>query len=291
MVKVLVTGGAGMLGRACLATMRERHAVVGVDLPDGDLTLPGVAASLMSRHRPDWVVHTAAFTDVDGAETQAERAFAVNATATAHLARACAEAGAGLSYLSTDYVFPGDNPEGYGEESPRAPINHYGQTKARGEEAVEAAGGRWQIVRTSWLFGPGSKNFVLSIQKALAARSQVRVVADQTGCPTYAPDLAAVLLFLLENGTPGIYHATNRGSCTWFGFAREIARQTGHDPRRVMACATADWPTSARRPACSILLSRRLEDVDCPQRPPWEQALAAYLAWLERHQPLRAGEE
>ena len=137
-------------------------------------------------------------------------------------------------------------------------------------------------MRTSWLFGPGPKNFVLAIRNALAARPELRVVDDQTGCPTYSPDLARVLIFLLENGTPGLYHATNRGVCTWFAFAREIARQTGADPERVRPCATADWPTPARRPACSILRSRRLEALGCPDRPAWPDALERYLALLAR---------
>jgi len=281
-VRILVTGADGMLGRAVVLAAGARHAVVGVDQADGDLTDPAVAPALLARHRPDWVTHCGAFTDVDGAETARERALAVNGDATARLARACAAAAVGLQYVSTDYVFNGRDPLGYDEEAPRAPVNHYGLTKAHGEAAVEAMPGRWQIARTSWLFGPGPKNFVLAIRERLAATAVLQVVKDQVGCPTYAPDLATVLLFLLENGTPGLYHATNRGACTWFAFAREIARQLGHDPRLIAPCAATDWRTPARRPACSILRSRRLEALGCPDRPPWPDALNRYLTLLAR---------
>jgi dTDP-4-dehydrorhamnose reductase len=141
--------------------------------------------------------------------------------------------------------------------------------------------GQWQIVRTSWLFGPGPRNFVLTIRRLLAERHELRVVEDQVGCPTYAPDLANILLFLVETRSPGFYHATNRGSCSWFAFAREIARQSGADPQRIRPCSTVEFPTPAKRPACSILRSRRLEALGYGPRPTWQDALARYLQWLD----------
>ncbi len=285
-MKILLTGAAGMLGRAAAAVLGEAHDVDGVDLPDGDLTDPFQATDLVAKHAPDWIVHAAAFTDVDGAESRRDEAWAANADAAGHLARACADAGAGLSYVSTDYVFPGAAAAGYAEDDPRDPVNHYGATKAAGEDRVLAAlGDRAQIVRTSWLFGAGPRNFVLTIRRLLAERPTLRVVDDQRGCPTYAPDLARTLLFLVEcgveRGAGGVYHATNAGVCTWFEFAREIARLGGDDPDRIEPCATAEYPTPARRPACSVLRSERLERLGCPPRPPWRDALARYLADLD----------
>jgi dTDP-4-dehydrorhamnose reductase len=279
-MRLLLTGAAGQLGCAVHEAGRDRCDLVGVDLPDGDLTRPQDVDAILDRVQPDWVLHAAAFTDVDAAETHREQSLAVNGTATALLAAACARRGAGLTFVSTDYVFAGTDPRGYDEEAPRDPVNHYGLTKARGEEAVEAMTGRWQIVRTSWLFGPGLKNFVLTVRRLLAERPELRVVEDQVGCPTYAPDLAEILLFLVENGSPGFYHATNRGSCSWFAFAREIARQSGADPQRVRPCSTAEFPTPARRPACSILRSHRLEAAGYGPRPTWQDALARYLQRL-----------
>ncbi len=280
-MRVLVTGSAGMLGGAVVEALAGTHEVRGVDLPDGDLTVPGDVADLFARHRPEWTIHTAAYTDVDGAESDRARAEAVNGTATAALAAACDAAGAGLTYVSTDYVFAGETDAGYTEDNARDPVNAYGATKAAGEAAVEAMSGPRQIVRTSWLFGPGPRNFVLTIRRLLAQRPTLSVVDDQRGCPTYAPDLARVLIFLLEACPGGVFHATNAGACTWYDFAREIARLSGADPERIEPCGSDAYPTPARRPRCSVLLSRNLEAQGCPPRPPWQDALARYIAWLE----------
>ena len=270
-----------MLGRALMDAAAENHLVAGVDLPDGNLAEPGVAAGLVDRHRPDQVVHAAAFTDVDGAETSRDEARSANADATGLLAAACAGAGCGLVYVSTDYVFPGTAAEGYAEEDPRDPVNHYGRTKAMGEDHVLAMGEAGKVVRTSWLFGPGPRNFVLTIRRLLADRPTLKVVDDQTGCPTYAPALARVLLYVAQHGAGGAYHATNRGTCTWWGFAREIARLSGADPDRIEPCASTEYPTAARRPACSILRSSRLEQIGCPERPAWQDALKRYFSWFD----------
>lgn len=281
-MRILVTGAAGMLGRAVVAACAADHAAVGVDLPDGDLAVGADVDALFAAHRPEWVIHCAAYTDVDGAETERGLALRANAEATALVADRCATHGAGLSAVSTDYVFAGNAADGYDEDDPREPLNHYGATKAAAESAVEASGARWQIVRTSWLFGPGPKNFVKTIRRLLRERDELRVVDDQRGCPTYAPDLARVLVWLAADGAPGRYHATNAGACTWFEFAREIARREGCDPLRVRPCPSSAYPTPARRPACSVLRSRNLEARGCPPRPPWTDALDRYLDLLRR---------
>lgn len=297
-MKILVTGCDGMLGGAllrCLGTGApaggvERRAV-GVDLPDGDLTDPVVAGALLREHAPDWVVHCAAWTDVDGAEAAGAPVMAANGDATAHLARACAAAGCGLTYVSTDYVFDGrgrggDPTDGYDEDDPRAPLNAYGRSKAAGEEHVAALGQAvpWQIVRTSWLFGDGRVNFVKTIRRLLGEREMLTVVDDQRGCPTYADDLAGVLAWLVSGRHRGIFHAANQGDCTWYDLARETASACGADPDRVLACTSAQFPRPAARPACSILRSRRLEAAGCPPRPTWQDAVARYVARLESGQ-------
>lgn len=282
-MKILVTGAEGMLGRALCDRLAREHEVRGVDIADGDLTAPRTADGLCRAVQPDWVIHCAAWTDVDGAETAREPALAVNALATAHLADWCRETGAGLTYLSTDYVFDGRGEGGgHDEHEPRRPLNHYGLTKARGEEAVETLDTPWQIVRTSWLFGDGRVNFPKTVTRLLAERETLRVVDDQRGCPTYAVDLAEALAFLVSDGARGIFHATNAGDCTWFELARETARRQGLDPGRIVPCATEEYPTVALRPACSVLRSRRLEAIGCPARPPWRDALARYLERLRR---------
>ncbi len=281
-MKLLVTGAAGMLGRAVVAQAARIHDVVGVDLSDGDLADPATAAALLASHRPDHVIHCAAYTAVDRAESEPALALRANGEATAHLARACAARGVVLAYVSTDYVFAGEEPAGYAEDDPREPINQYGLSKARGEEAVEELAGAWQIIRTSWLFGDGPVNFVRTIRRLLYERDVLRVVADQRGSPAYSEDLAVLLVWLADSGLRGRFHGTNAGVATWYDFAREIARASGHDPARIKPCATVDYPTPARRPACSILRDTRLARAGAPPRPTWQDALRRYVAALER---------
>ena len=285
-MKVLVTGARGMLGSTLmevLAAGQEGFAGqgVGVDLEDGDLTRENCAQELLAQHEPDWVIHCAAWTAVDEAENHPEEAMAANGLASAHLARACDERGCGLTYLSTDYVFDGEGPAtGYPEDHPRSPLNTYGKTKAAGEEAVEAMSAPWQIVRVSWLFGEGPVNFPRTIRRLLGERETLRVVDDQCGCPTYARDLARVLTFLVSGRHRGIFHATNEGVCTWHEFAQEVARALGEDPGRIEPCPSSEYPTTARRPHNSVLLSRNLEAAGCPPRPVWQDALQRYLERL-----------
>lgn len=277
-MRILVTGAEGMLGRAVVDRLANQHEVLGVDLHDGDLTDAAAVERLFARGLPQWVIHCAAWTDVDGAEGAPEAAMQINAGATENLLQACGKTGCGLTYISTDYVFMGEG-EGYREEDSRHPLNHYGLTKASGEELVSDFTGPWQIVRTSWLFGDGKKNFVKTIGRLLGQAGPLRVVTDQRGNPTYAPDLADVLGFLVSGGHHGIFHVTNAGSCSWFEFAQEIARGSGADPGRILP-SSSEFPRPARRPACSVLLSSRLEEMGCPPRPPWQDALKRYLKLL-----------
>jgi dTDP-4-dehydrorhamnose reductase len=295
-VKILVTGCDGMLGSALMRRLADGvaslpTAAVGVDLPDGDLTDAAVAAGLVARYAPDWIIHCAAWTDVDGAEAHFDDAMAANGQATANLATAASAAGSGFTYISTDYVFDGrgrggDPAAGYDEDDPLAPLNRYGLTKAAGEAHVGALDTPWQIVRTSWLFGDGRVNFPKTIRRLLSEREILQVVDDQRGCPTYADDLADVLAHLVSGRHRGIFHATNRGDCTWYELAREVASACGADPDRIRPCASAQFPRPALRPACSILRSRRLEESGCPPRPAWREAVRRYAARLEAGQVL-----
>ena len=280
-MKILVTGCEGMLGRAVMARFADTFTLVGIDLADGDLTASTVVDGLVEAHRPDWVLHCAAWTNVDGAESARAEALAANAGATANLAAACGRVGTGLTLVSTDYVFNGRAGAGYPEDGEREPVNYYGLTKARAEEHVEQLATPWQIVRTSWLFGDGRVNFVKTMRRLLGERETLRVVDDQTGCPTYADDLADVLAFLIAGRHTGVFHATNRGVTTWCELAREVVRCLGAAPQRIEACPSTEYPTPAVRPANSVLLSRRLEAVGCPARPAWQDAVARYVARLE----------
>lgn len=290
-VKILVTGRDGMLGSAMMRRLAAGSAgdpawsAVGVDLPDGDLSDAAVAAALVAGHAPDWIIHCAAWTDVDGAEARFDDAMAANGQATANLAVAAAAAGCGLTYISTDYVFDGrgrggDPAAGYDEDDALAPLNRYGLTKAAGEAHVRELETPWQIVRTSWLFGDGRVNFPKTIRRLLAERETLQVVDDQRGCPTYADDLADVLARLVTSRHGGIFHATNGGDGTWYDLAREVASACGTDPGRIRPCTSAEYPRPAVRPACSILRSRRLEAAGLPARPAWQDAVRRYIARL-----------
>ncbi len=282
-MKILVTGCDGMLGRTVMRRLAAGHTLTGVDMADGDLTDPRTVKDIVAEVAPAWVVHCAAWTDVDGADSAPDEAMAANAGATEILARECGLIGAGLCYISTDYVFDGQG-DGFDEQDLRRPVNHYGLTKARGEEFVAAMSGPWQILRTSWLFGDGRVNFIKTIRGLLDTKDRLRVVDDQRGCPTYAEDLSDVIGFLVSGRHRGIFHGTNAGSTTWFGLAREVATGCGADPERIEPCPSSEYPTAAVRPACSILRSGNLEKVGCPARPSWRDAVVRYLRYLDSGQ-------
>jgi dTDP-4-dehydrorhamnose reductase len=275
-MKLLVTGSRGQLGRA-LERLAPRHGydVVGADLPELDVTDPGAVRELAARVRPEAIVNCAAYTAVDAAETHEAEAFAVNAAAVGHLVDAANDSRAVLVHLSTDYVFDGESPRPYREDDPTNPLSAYGRTKLAGElEAARAA--RHLVARTAWLFGEGS-NFVEAIRRQLAAgRRELRVVDDQTGCPTYAADLADALLRLLSRGATGRLHVVNSGVTTWCGLAREIVARL--DPAvAVLPITAAEMPRPARRPRRSVLDTARLEALLGAPLPPWQDALARYL--------------
>lgn len=275
-MKLLVTGSRGQLGRALDRARAGRHEVVGVDLPELDVTRPQAVRELVAGVRPDVIVNAAAFTAVDDAEAREAEALAVNGAAVAHLAEAADAVGAMLVQVSTDYVFAGDAQRPYREHDEPAPRSAYGRSKLAGERAAATAR-RHLIVRTAWLYGEG-RNFVTAIRGQLAAgRRELRVVADQTGSPTYAEDLAACVIRLVEVGAAGVVHVTNDGSTTWHSFACEIVRQLGAAVE-VVAIGTDEMARPAPRPRYSVLDNGLLVSWLGAPLPRWEDALARYLA-------------
>jgi dTDP-4-dehydrorhamnose reductase len=272
----MVTGARGMLGRAVVAAAAARgHEVEArgrdaLDLTDAD----AVARAVVAAH-PDAVVNCAAWTDVDGAETAEEEAFAINATGAGTLARACADAGAFLVHVSTDYVFDGSSKRGeaWVESDPVAPLGAYGRTKLEGERLVQAAGRDHAIVRTAWLFGPGGKNFVDTMRRLGSERDELQVVADQVGCPTFTGHLADALVTIAERHASGIHHVAGGGACSWFDLALATFDATGTRVR-VMPVTTEAFPRPAARPAWSVLGSERPDAVRLPD---WREGLRAHL--------------
>ncbi|MDR0531106.1 MAG: dTDP-4-dehydrorhamnose reductase [Oscillospiraceae bacterium] len=276
-MRILITGAQGQLGRAVvLEALRRGHEAIGVDVNDFDLTDSDAAGACLAAARPAFVIHCAAYTAVDQAESEPERAFAVNADGTRHVAEYCGAAGIGMIYISTDYVFDGSGAAPHETDEPPAPLSVYGKTKLEGERAALLACPNGIIVRTSWVFGPGGKHFVGTMLRLGREREAVRVVDDQVGSPTYAPDLARLLIDMAERPVPGIYHAANTGYCSWAEFAAEIMARAGL-PCRVEPISSADYPQAARRPLNSRLSPLRLMAAGYDRLPTWQDALGRYL--------------
>jgi len=271
---VWIVGAQGMLGRELVAAyQRESVDLSALDVDDLDIRDADRVAALMAEHRPDVVINAAAYTDVDGCEAHADLAFAVNAEGPAHLAAACRVHGCRLVHVSTDFVFDGRKATPYLPDDPVQPLNVYGQSKAEGDRRIRERLDDHMIVRTSWLFGFHRRNFVKTILELAEEREELRVVADQVGCPTYANDLAAALMALERSGLTGTYHFCNAGCCSWYEFATEIVRVSAA-ACRVLPTTSRDFKRPAVRPAYSALSTDRLTR-DTGLRPrPWREALA-----------------
>ncbi|MHB8793162.1 MAG: dTDP-4-dehydrorhamnose reductase [Thermoleophilia bacterium] len=292
-MRILVIGAAGQLGHDLVKVFSPENEVIGADMAgtgaqhDIDITDPESVNSLIVDARPDLVINSAAFTNVDGCEAQKEICREVNADGAGNIARACAgleaaEVGvigrvpANLIHVSTDYVFDGSKRTPYLEDDPTAPLGEYGRTKFDGEEQVRAAlPERHLIVRTAWLFGDHGANFVKTMLRLGRERDQLKVVNDQTGSPTYALHLAGAIKSLAENrlSHPGVYHMTNSGQCTWFDFAAEIFRLAGVDVD-LQPTTTAEFNAPAPRPAYSVLANTRAPEIIMPE---WRDGLIECL--------------
>jgi dTDP-4-dehydrorhamnose reductase len=274
-MRLVVTGAVGMLGRDVVeAAQAAGHDVVGLSRAELDVADPAAVDRAVTGARPDAVVNCAAFTDVDGAEERHDEAMAVNGAGAANVAAAASEAGASVVHVSTDYVFDGTKPAPYVESDVPNPRSAYGRSKLAGERAVAAANPRHAIVRSSWLFGVGGRNFVATMLALGAERDEVSVVTDQVGCPTFTGHLGPVLVALAERGTTGLLHLAGAGHTSWHDLAVEIFREAGLDCR-VLPSTTAESGRPAPRPANSVLLSERS---DAPRLPSWRDGLAEYLA-------------
>ena len=275
-MKLLVTGAQGMLGRAVVdCAVRLGHDVRAASRAELDITDTEATRRALLAGRPAAVINCAAYTDVDGAESDWQGAERVNASGAGHLAAAAAEVGARIVHVSTDYVFDGSKREPWVESDPVAPLGVYGDTKLAGELAVAAANPTHMIVRTAWLFGAGGRNFVDTMLSLAATRDELAVVTDQVGCPTWTGHLAGALVELAERPDDiGVHHIAGAGSCTWNEFALEIFERAGIDCR-VLPATSEQFVRPAKRPAYSVLGSERREPLTLP---PWQDGLAAYLA-------------
>ncbi len=276
-MKILVTGAKGQLGSDVASELKKRgHDVVAADIAEMDITESESADNFIREVQPDVVVHCAAYTAVDAAESDADRCEKINVQGTENIAKACAAVGAKIIYLSTDYVYDGKGDKPHTEDELPAPLSVYGRTKLGGEAAVKKYTDRYFIVRTSWVFGKNGKNFVRTMLALSETRDSLSVVCDQVGSPTYTPDLAGLLADMCESEAYGIYHATNEGFCSWYEFAKEIFALSGKTVD-VQPVLTKDYKCAAVRPLNSRLSKDKLSANGFARLPEWRDALARYL--------------
>jgi dTDP-4-dehydrorhamnose reductase len=287
-MRVLVTGAGGQVGEAVSRLLKARAQVAAHDHAGLDLEKPDDIRYCVREMRPDVIVNAAAYTAVDRAETDEPRANAVNAIAPGILGEEAKRAGALLVHYSTDYVFDGELERPYLETDATRPLSAYGRTKLEGERAVAASACRHLILRTSWVYAPRGKNFMLTMLRLAADRDMLRVVNDQHGAPTSSEQIARATVALLdaEPDRSGIYHATASGSTTWFGFAGAIfaarRRALGESFRipELVPITTADYPTPAQRPRNSVLSNAKLENVFGVSLGAWREGLDEAIAAL-----------
>lgn len=287
-MKILVTGAYGQLGNELkmLSAEYPEWQFLFTDADTLDITDAFTVQSFFDRNKPDFVINCAAYTAVDKAENDVETAEKVNALAPELLAKATAETGAKLIHISTDYVFDGTSHLPYSESDAINPVSVYGKTKLDGEERTLAANQQTMIIRTSWLYSPFGNNFVKTMLRLGRERGLLNVVFDQVGTPTYAADLASVILFIIagaeakpEDFVPGVYHYSNEGVASWYDFAKTIFELSEMNVR-VNPVLSDQFPTAAKRPAFSVLDKTKIKTTFCAEIPYWKDSLEICLGKL-----------
>lgn len=276
-MKVLVTGVKGQLGFDVCRELDKRNIEnKGIDREDCDITDEQAVLSYIKNYAPDVVVHCAAYTAVDRAEDEKEICYNVNVKGTEYIARACKEIDAKMVYISTDYVFEGTGDKAYEVQDNTAPDNTYGITKYQGEEAVRKILSKYFIIRISWVFGINGNNFINTMMKLGESRSELNVVADQIGSPTYTYDTAPLICDMIATEKYGTYHATNEGYCSWADLAEYIFSVTGQNVL-VHHIKSEEYPTKASRPKNSRLSKASLDNAGFKRLPEWKDAVKRYI--------------
>lgn len=276
-MKILVTGVKGQLGYDVVKVLQSRHiSCLGADMDDFDITNAETTNQFIETHRPDVVIHCAAYTEVDKAEEQAELCGAVNILGTKNIALACKKIDAKMLYISTDYVFPGVGEKAYEVNDPTGPLSVYGKMKLGGENVVKEFLTKHFIVRISWVFGKNGNNFIKTMLQLAQDHNEVNVVGDQIGSPTYTADLAQLLCDMIVTDKYGTYHATNEGYCSWAELAEEAFEEARMEVK-VNHIPTSEYPTKAARPLNSRMSKSSLDAAGFQRLPGWKDALKRYL--------------
>ncbi|MBB6176096.1 dTDP-4-dehydrorhamnose reductase [Anoxybacillus tengchongensis] len=276
-MKVIVTGAKGQLGTDVVHLFANQgYEVYGYGREELDITNFDQVKQVISEVKPDVVVHAAAYTKVDLAESQPDQAFLINAYGTRNVAVASEAVGAKLVYISTDYVFDGMATTPYNELAPTNPLSVYGKSKLAGEQFVRDLHSKFFIVRTSWVYGKHGDNFVKTMLKLAKERDELMVVNDQIGCPTYTVDLANCILELIQTEKYGVYHVSNSGHCSWYEFAKAIFEEVGIEVK-VNPCTTKEFPRPAPRPMYSVFEHMALRLNGFHQMRNWREALKEFI--------------
>lgn len=281
--KILVTGSSGQLGSELKDIWHsdDKFELVFLDRQDLDLSQPELVKSVLEVHQPVCIVHSAAFTAVDLAETEVDLADKVNHLSTLEIAKYAKAHGCKLIYISTDYVFQGNVDQALDENYPTDPINVYGETKRKGEEAIEQNCPDAIIIRTAWVYSTYGKNFVKTMLNLMNNRDEINVVSDQIGSPTYARDLAELIKHIVEsdNWVPGIYHYSNEGRISWYDFAVKIRDSAGLNCK-INPIPSSSFPTPAKRPHFSLLNKEKVKRTFGMEVPDWDKSLESMLRML-----------
>src|SRR5450759_2610804 len=276
-MKILLLGHKGMLGTDLLTQMRLHHEIVGMDKEEIDITSADECAKAIGKTAPQIVINAAGYTNVDGCETAKEECFAVNAEALKNIAVACHRKNIRIIHFSTDYVFNGTGSAPYKEDDNCDPINTYGASKLAGERYLQTLAQNYIIIRTAWLYGVNGKNFVRTILEKAKTTPRLTVVDDQLGSPTHTKDLAAAGDLLIEKNAHGIFHVTNRGSCSWYQFAVKILQEAGIDDVEVSPIKSDQLVRPAKRPAYSVMSMQKFIQITGKATQPWQLGLQDYL--------------
>lgn len=280
-MKIMVTGYTGQLGYDVVNEgLKHGLDMHGVGREQLDITKEEDVYGYVKELKPDAIIHCAAYTAVDKAEDNKEECWNVNVNGTSYLAGVAKEVGAKVIYISTDYVFEGTGEIPFNETSEINPIGYYGLTKSQGEKAVRELLENWFIVRISWVFGINGNNFIKTMLRLSETHSELNVVGDQFGSPTYTFDLAELLIDMVQTKKYGVYHASNEGFCTWAEFAKEILKQSNKQVK-VNAITTEEYPTRAERPNNSRMSKDKIEQQGFNRLPSWQDALNHYLQQLK----------
>ncbi|HEY9778098.1 MAG TPA: dTDP-4-dehydrorhamnose reductase [Planktothrix sp.] len=285
-MKLMVTGAGGMLGQALVPCLESRgHKVASLPKEQLDVTNYQQVVDSVKDQKPDLILHCAAFTKVDQAESEPALAYHINGYGTENLAVACNAINIPMLYISSDYVFDGEQQQPYNPWDATRPLSIYGKSKLAGEKAVQRHLNRFYILRTSWLYGPNGKNFVDTILSMAAEGKTLRVVSDQLGTPTCTLSLSETIADLIPTGRFGVYHASDEGVTSWHGFAQEICKLGGHGSVKVVPIETKDMPRPATRPKYSVMDKTTLVSTIGRELPAWQESLNNYLQLRKSMQP------